>query len=124
MLQKRLMVIALVLSSLGPSLGGCDQSGSGSHMMGAGMMGGDMMGQMPPNNNDGPVLPELQSQEAKVFQRFCGQCHAPPDPGLHTAQDWPEVVVRMHQLMATQGKPLPNQAQLGEIMDYLQQHAK
>lgn len=124
MFQKRLMLITLVLSSLGPLLAGCDQSGSGSHMMGGGMMGGGMMGQMPSDNNARQALPDPQSQGAQVVQRFCGLCHAPPDPGIHTAQDWPEVVARMRQYMATQGKPLPDQAQLGEIMDYLQQHAK
>ena len=113
-------VIALLFTLVGPGalLAGCDRAHSGSQMMANGMMGHMHAG------NGSHTLPGQQSKEAQLFRHFCGGCHAPPVPSVHTARDWPEVVARMHQLMATQGKPLPDQAQLGEIMDYLQRHAE
>lgn len=115
-----LQLSALIVFAL--TLVACDQGGSGGHMMGGGMMGGGMMGQMPIGNNNQPV-PEPQSHGAQLHQRYCGQCHAPPATTLHTANDWPQVVARMKQYMASQGKSVPDNDQLGEIIDYLQRHA-
>ena len=112
------IVLLFTLVGLGALLAGCDRTDFGSEMMGNGMM------RQMHSSNSNQNLADNQSEEAQLFRHFCGGCHTPPDPGVHTARDWPEVVARMHQLMATQGKPLPNQAQLGEIMNYLQQHAK
>jgi len=105
---------------------GCDQSGSSGHMTGGGMtgggmMGGGMMGQM--SQYDDRTLPEPQSEATQSFRHYCGQCHAPPDPAVHTARDWPKVVARMRQQMVTQGKAVPDREQLKEITAYLQRNA-
>ena len=105
-----------------------DRTASAGHMMGGGMMGGGMMGggmtgQMPANS-DNQSLPDQQSKEAQVYKHYCSQCHALPSPRAHTAQEWPLVVARMKQTMATQGKALPDNEQLEEILGYLQHYAK
>jgi len=102
---------------------GCNQSGSGGHMMSGGMMSSGMMGQTP-ENNGGQPLPDQKSQQAQLFQHYCSQCHALPSPRAHTAQEWPSVVARMKKTMATQGKALPDNEQLEEILGYLQRYAK
>lgn len=123
----RTIVILLVLAGTGYLLAGCNQSGSGDHIMGGGMMGGGMMGgammRQPPPGASPQALPEPQSEQARLFQRYCGQCHAPPAPAVHTAREWPQVVDRMKQHMVAQGKVVPENGQLQEIIHYLQQHA-
>jgi len=119
MSRKRVFVIFSVLAGFGLALVACDQAGDDGHMTGAGMMGGGMMRQMPIGNHSQPG-PE---QGAQLFQRYCGQCHAPPATTAHTAQEWLEVVARMQQHMENQGKAVPDNDQLGEIIDYLQRHA-
>ena len=94
----------------------------GGGMMGGGM-GGGMMGQTPEKNGNQP-LPDQQSKQAQLYQQYCSQCHALPSPRVHTAQEWPSVVARMKQTMATQGKELPDNEQLEEILGYLQRYAK
>lgn len=113
-----MIVILLALTVLGCMLGGCDQRSAGGHMM-----GGGMMGKMPGADN-GQTLPEPRSEEARLFRRYCGQCHAPPAPTAHTAREWPQVVDRMKQHMMSQGKAMPDTEQLREITDYLQSHAE
>jgi hypothetical protein len=105
-----------------------DQTASAGHMMGGGMMsggmmGGGMMGQTPENNGSQP-LPDQQSKQAQLYQHYCSQCHALPSPRAHTAQEWPSVVARMKQTVVTQGKALPDNEQLKEILGYLQRYAK
>jgi len=118
----RVIALHLALIGLGCLAAGCDQSGSHGHMMGSGMMGGGMMGQMVPNGSGQP-LPEPQSEEAQLFQRYCGQCHATPTTTAHSAREWPQVVDRMKQYMVTQGKAVNSSDQLQKIVDYLQLHA-
>lgn len=56
--------------------------------------------------------------------RYCGGCHLPPNPGAHTAEEWPAVVARMQQHRTKRGLPtIPGEA-LDRIMDYLQQSAR
>lgn len=67
---------------------------------------------------------DLDTSAGRAFQSTCSLCHALPDPQQHTSQEWPAVVVRMKQNMVTQGKTVPNEATLGEIVGFLQRHAK
>jgi len=64
-------------------------------------------------------LPDYVGRE--YFMLSCSRCHALPDPGQHTAQDWPAVVSRMQQHMADLlgGSPIP--AEMQDITAYLQQ---
>ena len=47
-----------------------------------------------------PAHPALGSEPGKIFSIACSQCHALPDPGRHTAREWPGVVERMKRHMA------------------------
>jgi cytochrome c2 len=42
-----------------------------------------------------PEHPALKSNAGRIFEIACSQCHALPDPGQHTAGEWPAVVERM-----------------------------
>lgn len=57
------------------------------------------------------------------FRRTCSQCHALPDPSLHTAQEWPGVVERMRKNMAIMGKPVITDQERDEIVGYLRRQA-
>ncbi len=46
---------------------------------------------------------EPDDPAAQAFLRACSKCHAPPDPSLHTPQEWDAVVTRMAQHMEQQG---------------------
>jgi hypothetical protein len=46
-----------------------------------------------------PEHPALKSTAGKMFAIACAQCHALPDPGQHTAREWPAVVERMRRHM-------------------------
>ena len=59
-----------------------------------------------------------------LFQKTCSQCHALPDPGLHTPDEWPGVVERMQKNMEIMGKPVITGAEGDEIAGYLSQHVR
>ena len=59
-----------------------------------------------------------------LFQKTCSQCHALPDPGLHTANEWPGVVERMRKNMEIMGKPVITDQEGDEITGYLSQHVR
>jgi hypothetical protein len=122
MYSNRTFVILCVLAVSILVLSACDQGGSGGHMMSGGMMGGGMMGQMPTGNSGQPV-PEQQSKAAQSYQHYCAQCHALPATTAHTAHEWPGVVGRMREHMLSQNKTVPDNEELGQIIDYLQRHA-
>jgi hypothetical protein len=46
-----------------------------------------------------PGHPALQGMTGKMFGIACSQCHALPDPGRHSAAEWPAVVARMKRHM-------------------------
>jgi cytochrome c553 len=81
---------------------------------------------LPPTGEE-TALPVPQSAGAQLLKQYCAQCHSPPAPGLHTADQWPGVVARMSwraQLLRGQMgvRPLPAAA-TAQITAYLQQHA-
>ena len=59
-----------------------------------------------------------------LFQKTCSQCHALPDPGLHTADEWPGVVERMQKNMEIMGKPVIADQERDEIAGYLISQAR
>ena len=67
---------------------------------------------------------DLDSPAGRAFQSACSRCHALPDPRQHTSVEWPGVVARMKQNMVAMGKPAPDDATVGEIIGFLQRHAK
>jgi len=88
-------------------------------------------------------LPRADSRGARLVALYCVQCHNLPDPAMHDASRWPEVVRRMVPRMEGRGNLGPLMADLmrapgaGEramtaptadeeraIIAYLQQHAQ
>ncbi|MCO5102153.1 MAG: hypothetical protein M9885_14890 [Burkholderiaceae bacterium] len=87
-------------------------------------------------------LPQADSRGARLLALYCVQCHNLPDPAMHDAQTWPQVVRRMVPRMQGRGNlgPLmadlmrspdageramaaPNADEEREIVAYLQRHA-
>ena len=98
---------------MGPHMGG---------MMGPGMMG--MMGGPSRQDTIAPdALPSPESSAARSFKRVCSACHALPDPRLHRASEWPQVVERMLGNMERAGRPRPDRAAIDAILGYLEEHA-
>lgn len=88
-------------------------------------------------------LPQPDSRGARLVALYCVQCHNLPDPAMHDARSWPEVVRRMVPRMegrgnlgplmvdlmrapATGGRALaaPDADEAREIVAYLQRHAQ
>lgn len=65
------------------------------------------------------TMPEKRDPAAQAFLQTCSKCHAPPDPSLHSPQQWDGVVSRMAQHMEQQGfGPLaPEEKEL--VLSYL-----
>ena len=75
--------------------------------------------------------PEVNSPAGDAFRLACSQCHALPDPGRHTAKEWPVVVTRMQKNMewmnrVFSSKPFPGEPQLRieDINAFLVRHAR
>lgn len=64
------------------------------------------------------------SPESIVFRNTCGRCHGLPDPGQHTAGEWPSVVARMKTNAKNMNKPMPDAGGIGQIIRFLQTHAR
>ncbi len=70
------------------------------------------------------ALPSPRTKGAILFAATCAQCHALPDPGQHTAQEWPQIVARMRKNMTAMGKTVSDAATLRTIAEFLQQAAR
>jgi len=68
------------------------------------------------------ALPDVDSAGAKLVSAYCAQCHAAPQPMLHTAKDWASVTQRMHIRMegGWQGITTPTEQEMKTIVVYLQ----
>ncbi len=114
---------------------------SGMKEMMQGMMGRGMMDIQPPSAEEQKALLAYLQRNAlrpasvetlgpqdtpglALFQKTCSQCHALPDPGLHTADEWPGVVERMQKNMEIMGKPVITDQKRDELARYLSQHAR
>ena len=97
---------------------------SGGSMIGPGMMHGGMMQSAPMAS--AKALPEADSAGAKLVSTYCVQCHAAPQPTLHTAKDWASVTQRMHIRMESgwRGIKTPSDAELQTIVAYMQKNAR
>lgn len=70
------------------------------------------------------MLPSPQSQGAILFKEICSQCHALPDPNLHTVEEWPKVVERMRNNMQFMGKRVITDQEKQDIVGYLSAYAR
>ena len=66
----------------------------------------------------GSVLPAGKGRDD--FAIVCSQCHAMPDPRVHSPQDWAAVYFRMERNMERMGVRPPTATQTGDILLYLQ----
>ena len=80
---------------------------------------------------DPKKLPAVNGAAAESFRVACSQCHALPDPQMHTAKEWPAVVARMRTNMewmnrVVGSKPIPGEPQLKieDINAFLVRHAR
>lgn len=64
-------------------------------------------------------LTSLQSEGARLFKQTCTQCHALPDPGLHTPQEWEQVIERMQGYMERMNKNVITAWEKNKIVDFL-----
>lgn len=92
--------------------------------------GGGMMwrGDGMPRIGDINELPEPQSKGAKLVNHYCTQCHALPNPKLHSTDGWLVTIDRMNARMIwmrEQGNDIsaPDKKELEVLMDYLLKHA-
>lgn len=78
-----------------------------------------------------PVLTRaLATDDGRMFQGACNQCHELPDPAAHRAGEWPAIVERMQQNMQWMNRVVGSAADPREptldprrIVDFLQVHA-
>lgn len=66
----------------------------------------------------GANLPAGQGRDA--FSQVCSQCHALPDPRMHSREDWPTVYARMERNMERMKVGPPTRTQTSDILLYLQ----
>ncbi len=69
-------------------------------------------------------VPEPESAGAKVFVKYCSDCHAPPKPSVHIAVEWPNVLYRMQERRRMKAYTLMLPDELDTLTEYLQKHAK
>ncbi len=70
------------------------------------------------------TLPSPESKGAVFFKEFCSQCHALPDPKLHTPNEWAAVVEKMRGHMQAMNKKVIPEGEKKEVLSYLGSHAK
>lgn len=66
-------------------------------------------------------LPAGEGRE--VFADQCGRCHALPDPGQHTPEEWPAVVERMRENMRQMDVGGMSDGEAEHVVRYLQEAA-
>jgi len=76
------------------------------------------------NSSAQVVVPATQVTDAGPLQSWCAQCHAPPSPRLHNADEWPAVVMRMeHHRLDARMPAVPDDARR-KVVAWLQKHAR
>jgi Cytochrome C oxidase, cbb3-type, subunit III len=69
------------------------------------------------------TLPSPESKGAAFFKEFCSQCHALPDPKLHTSNEWAAVVEKMRGYMRAMDRKVITEGEAKEVLSYLGSHA-
>jgi len=68
-------------------------------------------------------VPEPASAGAKIFEKFCGNCHAPPRIKSHKADEWANIVERMQNHRLKKAYHLLNDEEKQTLLLYLQKHS-
>ncbi len=66
---------------------------------------------------------EMTGPGADAFREICSACHARPDPGQHTRDEWPAVVDRMTRNMRSLDRVVPSDRELDQVITFLQSNA-
>jgi len=69
------------------------------------------------------VLPEAESAGAKIFSKFCSNCHAPPRIKSHKADEWKNIVDRMQTHRLKKAYKLLTDEEKETLLLYLQKHS-
>jgi len=72
------------------------------------------------------ALPEAGGEGAKLVERYCGACHALPDPAQHPAAAWPGVLAEMERQIHARimrNAPAPSREEWRALEAYLRRHA-
>ena len=69
-------------------------------------------------------LPDAASPAAQLTAKRCGGCHGAPNPNLHFANEWPNVVFRMQKHMLKKGHLAFTPDEHLAVLEYLQKHAR
>ena len=67
--------------------------------------------------------PDKGSPAFEVYARNCSECHAPPLPSAHPANQWPGVIARMQQHLVQRSMAPISTQDLLVLRDYLVAHA-
>ncbi|OIQ03491.1 MAG: hypothetical protein AUK36_04380 [Zetaproteobacteria bacterium CG2_30_59_37] len=67
--------------------------------------------------------PDEQSEAFNVYARNCSECHAPPLPSAHPAEEWPNVIARMQQHLVHRSMAPIAVADILVLREYLETHA-
>ena len=70
------------------------------------------------------VYPAMDTAAYTLFSMACSQCHVPPKPGMHAANEWPMVMARMQKHRSQRGLPLLSADERDMIVSYLQEYAQ
>jgi hypothetical protein len=76
-----------------------NSNGWASPIMGNGMEQTKEMPNLFSLGNKDKIFLDQNRRGAKLFARYCQQCHTLPSPLTHTAEEWPGVADRMFRLM-------------------------
>lgn len=63
----------------------------------------------------------LERAGAFKFLWFCSTCHAPPDPSIHTFEDWKKVISRMNDHRKKWGRPTMSFEETEVILQFLKE---
>jgi mono/diheme cytochrome c family protein len=69
-------------------------------------------------------LPSPETQGAMLFKDRCSQCHGLPDPGRHTAKEWPAIMEKMRGYMQSMDRKVITENEEKEIVNYLSRYAR
>lgn len=72
---------------------------------------------------DTTAYSDIKSTGGKIFSQTCSQCHVLPDPKQHAANEWPTVINRMLNHIATGNKLMPEKQEVEQITKFLQKHS-
>jgi len=69
-------------------------------------------------------IPDLNSQDGRVYAKRCAKCHGVPDPRFRTFREWEPIVSDMTHKIREKGLPPLSMDEREAILRYLERHAK